>query len=175
MSTIAEPEQVARAPLDPERTIWREYTNGNGKKYRVGYDIPVNEDLEKAKETVAGFKDPNSREASVKLGEAPEYKYKIYDEVSWAYDDGVTYKLDASSKVRKDTGIYEYQVGWNYFGYYNYRVIISTNNAWYYTFYDQDGNHYTLNVDSTLWSHQVCFDTDDNKKPTIERIKAEWS
>ncbi|KAF9046135.1 hypothetical protein BJ165DRAFT_1527274 [Panaeolus papilionaceus] len=175
MSTPTAQDPV-RAPLDPSRTVWREYTNSNGKKYRVGYGIPVHEDLEKAKETIAGFKGPNSpegiahREAKKLL--TPGSSKEVTVNVNWPYCNDGVWKIPDDA-VKDHIGIDAYQLGWNSGGWYNYKLSIRCSECWDYTFYNTDGDYYTLAVDCTCWDHDVCFDTKDNVEPTINKIVAD--
>ncbi|KAF9046131.1 hypothetical protein BJ165DRAFT_1469215 [Panaeolus papilionaceus] len=187
MSTLDAPEQLATrvpvvaAPLDESRTIWREFTNRNGRKYRVGYEIPADEDFEEAKKIVQGFKDSDPDSSDVKTSSGGNHHiqkdwapYQHHIDVYWTYHDGVYYS--PSQQVKDKVNITEYQLGWNHAGYYNYRLTISCNVAWSYNFYDQDGYGYGLNVNCTWWRHAVCFDTVDNKEPIITKIYAErWA
>ncbi|KAF9046125.1 hypothetical protein BJ165DRAFT_1132155 [Panaeolus papilionaceus] len=161
--TTSEQATPAATPADDSRVIYKEYENSNGKKYRAGYGIPDTEDLEAARVTVANFKDPNSPPAaSFGVMEVAQAKEKIIIEVDWPYYNDDQFH-DPGAEAKSRIGIDGFKLDWNTGGYFNYKLTINASEKWDYTFYDQDGDHYTIDVNCIWWSHDVCFDTDHNK------------
>ncbi|KAF9046151.1 hypothetical protein BJ165DRAFT_1469262 [Panaeolus papilionaceus] len=193
MSTEAISEQSSQltasaAPPDQGRTIWREHLSAQGKKYRVGYQIPHDQDLEAAKVLVAGFKDPDY---STPPAKAPQPNTSIGSvagiaaiastvnsepenvtiDVYWGYKDDVT---QYTSPEEKDT-IYidKFWLGWNKYGYYNYKLAIKATKSNDYRFFEKGGDSYALMAYWTAFEHVVCFDTKDNHEPVITKVFAQ--
>ncbi|KAF9046118.1 hypothetical protein BJ165DRAFT_1469147 [Panaeolus papilionaceus] len=97
---------------------------------------------------------------------------KIIIEVDWPYYNDDQFH-DPGAEAKSRIGIDGFKLDWNTGGYFNYKLTINASEKWDYTFYDQDGDHYTIDVNCIWWSHDVCFDTDHNKQPNIRRVKAE--
>ncbi|KAF9046154.1 hypothetical protein BJ165DRAFT_1403649 [Panaeolus papilionaceus] len=154
------------AATDESRTIWKELTSAKGVTYRVGYQIPHDEDFDAAKALVEGYDAPRTQSESSTDDRAVS--------VHWT-PDGKLHKTpqDVIDKVH----ITSYQFGKDTTkgSFFNYKFAFLSTVSQQLTFFEEGGDSFQVYVFDVGRMYNMGLNFAEGTQPVIVKIEAgDW-